>query len=530
VTSHSSEGKNSTAENVATAVGSGSSNSIAAKEGLGKPAWLQYLFAAAAVAVATLINLGLHDWMGHQAIAVVYLLCVVLIALVVGRGAIFFGTFLSAVGWSFMHAPPRFSFQIAGFYDKIMLATYFVVALTVGQLTTQLRRERARERRREAVASALYNFTRDLAGASSMDELCRLGVRNLKSLFDAEIAAFLPPEGNLSTQSLVAHPASSWTPAPQEREAARAELELPNKQTLRDKPRRDLFLNLDLGESGKGLLAFRFKRPPLSWIGNLAVDFSGQFALAIERHLMRKAELSHKILSESERMSRALLNSISHELRTPIATIIGAASALNATGQLPASHLELTSEILTASDRLNRVVQSLLSAARLQAGQLRPKLEWCDVSDLVNVSLKGVEKSLRQHPVSLNLPSSLPLVNADFVLMEQVIANLLLNVATHTPEGTQIFIQASEADGSLILEIADNGPGLVAADLDRVFELFYRAANAKPGGTGLGLAIVRGFIEAQGGTVAAANQASGGAMFSIRLPCRPKPALIQEDL
>lgn len=487
------------------------------------PVWRQYGVALLMFVGASAFNLAVHNWIGHQAIAIVYLLSVMLIALVVDRGPIVFGTFLSAVGWSFMHAPPRFSFQIAGFYDKMMLATYFVVALTVGQLTTQLRKQRAVEQQREAAATALYRFAQQLAGNADLDELIKRGVRGLAQLFNADIAVLIK-----SGSGFEKHRASQWEPERDELDEAAVRLR--DHNGYQSDSAHSVFINLHLGAIDSGLVALRWESPQEVNVRLLALlhEFCEQFALAIERHQLRRAELQNKLLTESERMSRALLNSISHELRTPIATITGASSGLSASGGLTSQQHNLASEILSAGNRLNRLVESLLSAARLQSGQLRAKLEWCDVSDMVNVVLQNLETQLAQHPIHVRLPASLPLVQADFVLMEQVLSNLLLNVNAHTPSETAIEIRAHEAANGLTIEVADSGPGLL--EPERVFDLFYRAPNAKPGGTGLGLAVVKGFVEAQGGQVTAANQTSGGAVFSIHLPCASKPALIPEDL
>jgi len=498
------------------------------------PAWRQYALAFLTFVGASVFNLALHEWIGPQAIAIVYLLSIVLVALVVDRGPIVFGTILTAVGWSFMHAPPRFSFQIAGFYDKMMLATYFVVALTVGQLTTLLRHQRAVEQRREAASTALYHFTRELAGAASLEQLFQIAVREIRRLFKADVALLLPASASLLPTRWEIHGSSTWSPAAAE--LARAPTGFAGQDSL---PKawppatgtNVAFLKLHQGDLEFGVLALRWKQDSAPEIPlPRLTDFCGQLSLAIERLQHRKAELDHKLLAESERLGRALLSSISHELRTPIATIKGAASGLTASGALTERQQQLTSEILAAGERLNRLVQSLLSAARLQAGQLRPQLEWCDISDVIEVALRGVEKDMPSHPVRLQLPPHLPLVKVDFVLMEQVLANLLMNVHAHTPPDTRIEISAHPSEDWLRLEVADSGPGLPAQDPARVFDMFFRAPKARPGGTGLGLAIVKGFIEAQGGQVTAANRPEGGAVFSIRLPCQAKPALMHDDL
>lgn len=345
----------------------------------------QYALAFAVFLAVSIVNLWLQELIGYQALALVNLLAVVMLALFVSRGPILFGTALTALGWNFLFVPPRFSFHVSSFYDKMMLATYFVVALTVGQLTTRLR----------------------------------------------------------------AH---------------------------------------------------------------------------------REAEIKAKLLAESERLSRTLLNSVSHELRTPLAAITSATSELRAYDTLTPRQQKLTAEIQTASARLNRVVQSLLSAARIKSGQLRPKLDWCDTADLIGVSLQEVIDLMGNHPVETKIAPGLPLVKMDFVLMQQALVNLLVNAATHTPAGILIDLSARIDKKHLFLEVADSGPGLPPESLERIFDLFHRAPTAKPGGTGLGLAIVKGFVEAQGGRVQAANRPEGGAVFTICMPVPDMPHFPEEIL
>jgi two-component system sensor histidine kinase KdpD len=351
-----------------------------------QPAWRQYALAVAVFTFVTVLSFFLQRLFGYQAIALIYLLSVVLLALFISRGATFFGTVLTAAGWNYFFAPPAFAFNISDSYDNMMLITYFVVTLIVGQLTARLRAQ-------------------------------------------------------------------------------------------------------------------------------------------------RDAELNAKLLAESERLGRTLLNSVSHELRTPISAVISAAHTLQSTSVLTGEQQSLVTEIESASSRLNRVVQSLLSAARIQSGQLRPKLDWCDMADLVHVTLRGIKDQIYNQRILIFISKNLPLVRADFVLTGQALANLVINASTYAPPDTDIEIIAQIEGDSFTLTVSDDGPGLPPDQLDRVFDPFQRAGATQTGGLGLGLAIVKGFIEVQGGRVQAGNRATGtGAVFTIFLDATDSPKLPQEML
>jgi two-component system sensor histidine kinase KdpD len=218
--------------------------------------------------------------------------------------------------------------------------------------------------------------------------------------------------------------------------------------------------------------------------------FVRQVALVLDRQRLRDAEQDAKLLAESERLSKTLLDSISHEIRTPIAAITSAVSSLSDAREAPQIQRAMVAEIQEAAGRLNRLVGNLLSMTRLESG--------------------------------------LPLARMDFVLMQQVLANLLLNAASHTPPGTTVRISAAMEEKTLTLTVADEGPGLPPDELPLIFEKFYRARTAPAGGTGLGLAIVKGFVEAQGGQVAAANRPGGGAVFAVRMPVGEQPTVSAE--
>lgn len=264
---------------------------------------------------------------------------------------------------------------------------------------------------------------------------------------------------------------------------------------------------------------------------NLLENFIAQISSAIERELLSEINTKSIIVAESERLYKTLFNSVSHELRTPVSTIMGASENIlrEASQQSPARNEEYAREIHAAAERLNRLVANLLDMTRLESGMIQPKLDWCDIRDVINSSIKGLEKELSANSVTVIVEEDMPLVQLDFGLMEQAITNLLHNAAVHGPAGTAIRVEASHKDGSCIIVVTHAGPGLPPEGAQRVFDKFYRAPTAKTGGTGLGLPIAKGFVEAHKGTITARNHPGGGAEFTITFPVtsatlEPKPA------
>lgn len=491
----------------------------------------QYLAALAIVAVVTLLGLGIQRWLGYQAIALIYLSAVVLLAMFVGRGPNLFAATLTAMCWNFLFVPPTLTFRIGGLHDAMLFGMYFLVALATGQLTARLRLQQQAERQREQRVSALYQLTRELANAGDFPQVLSVALREVGAAFDADAALMLPDPG--ANQRLTPYPTGLWVLDEKEESVAAwaFQHDQPAGRFTDTLPQAaGLHLPLSTGEKPSGVIALRFRgiKPLSTQQRNLLDSFVRQIALVIDRQRLRDAETNAKLLAQSERLGRTLLNSVSHELRTPLAAVSSAVSSLRASNELTPTQQNLAAEIESASARLNRLVQSLLNAARIQSGQIKPNLDWCDVADLVQVSCRGVENLLAQHTVETRLASDLPLAKVDFVLMEQALSNLLVNAAAHTPAGTPIEIIARVEGRELILEVADRGPGLPTNELERIFDVFHRTADAKPGGTGLGLAIVKGFVEAQGGHVQAANRAGGGAVFTIRLPVPDAPSLPEE--
>ncbi|MGA2241587.1 MAG: sensor histidine kinase KdpD [Verrucomicrobiota bacterium] len=483
----------------------------------------QYLFAAGAVAAMGVLNLALVKFTGPRVPGLVFLLVVVLLALKVGRGPVLLAGALSALAWNYFFLPPRFTFIVANIEDGILFGLYFVVAIVLGQLVARIRLQEEAERRREERATVLYEMSRDLAEAGSRDEIVWQLVSQINRVFHTPVAVALP-ENN----KLFAHPDSSLTLSEKElsvadwafrqrKAAGRFTDNLPGAEAL----------HLPLATERKvfGILAVGFPDKRLTLAQrDLLETFARQAALVLDRVELRTAAEQARLLAESEKFSRTLLNSISHELRTPLAASTSAASALAAAGTAtPEQQRALIGEIQEANARLNRVVGNLLDVARLESGQVRPRLDWHDARDLVQTTLRELQRELVAHPVKLDLPDAPLLVRLDFSLVQHALANLLLNAANHTPPNTPIEVSAQLANDQLTLSVADRGPGIPPEWLPRIFDKFFRAPSAPTGGSGLGLTIVKGFVEAHGGTITATNRPGGGVMFTLNFPQPEKP-------
>lgn len=440
-----------------------------------------------------------------------------------GPGPVLVAAGVGALAWDFFFIPPVHTFSVGHLEDTMMLGIYFIVAIVTGVLSARSRAREKAIRQREEKTSALFALAKDLSSAHSQNEVIKAAASNIGKYFDADVAVFLgEADGDVSAMP---HPASSMSPDTKEVSVA-AWVYWNEKRAGKNTETLPFAQATSYPMSGP--------RYPLGVIGvrshqnqKLSVDqesllenFIRQIASAVERELLNEYTKRSIVLAESERLYKTLFSSVSHELRTPVATIMGASENLmrdisNASGH---SNLDYAREIHLAAERLNRLVAHLLDMTRLESGMIQPKLDWCDIHDLIHSALKELEEELSRHTVSVSVQEDMPLVKLDYGLMEQALVNLLHNAAVHTPPGTSIRVEASVDEKECVMVVADSGPGLPQEVPPKVFEKFYRAPNAKTGGTGLGLAIVKGFVEAHNGTITASNRATGGAEFVIRIP------------
>jgi two-component system sensor histidine kinase KdpD len=474
-----------------------------------------------------LAALSLASWFivphsGYLSVGLFFLLAVIVLSLRVGPGPVFVAGVASALTWDFLFIPPVFTFTIARFEDGLMFFTYFVVAFISGQLTARVRAQERNERMREDRATALFHLTQAISSARTLDDAVFAALRQADKYFGAKTALLLD-DGNGS--ALLPHFAGSFPVNDKERgvadwawrnrkKAGRFTDTLPSSEGFH--------LPLIRDDAAIGVLILKMPDEATLSLAqrDLAESFASQLAQLVEREQLRAAGEREKLLGESEKLHRTLLDGVSHELKTPLAVLSAAVENLAAADE--ATRSDLADEIKTATRRLNRLVNNLLDQTRLESGALRPRLDWCDGHDLVNAAVEGVAELLEGHPFETNLPQDLPLFRADSALMEQVIANLLLNAALHTPQGTPIFLAGGldRAKSRIYFTVADQGPGLPPAMRERLFQKFQRGDAAKAGGLGLGLSIIRGFVTAQGGDVVAGENPGGGAVFTVYLPYR----------
>lgn len=482
----------------------------------------QYLTSAIIIFLSALICYPFSEYLGYQTVSLILLLIVALLPLKFGVGPVLLAAGMSALLWNFFYIPPRFTFAIGLPQDILMFLTYFAIAAVTGTLTARIRvRERA-VRQREEHSSALFALTKQLTAAKTQDEVAAAAVKNVSSFFGAQAAIFLcQPDGDIFTS---AHAASMFTVDEKEFGVA-AWVYWNEKKAGR--------FTDTLPSAAATYYPISGPRYPLGVIGvkngtgmqfpaeqeSLLQNFIAQIASTLEREQLNELAKQTVVFAESEKLYRTLFNSISHELRTPIAAIIGAAEGLSRS----AHRSDEVGEIQTAAERLNRLVENLLDMTRLESGQLAPTMDWCDVNDLIRSTVHKLQKELAGRSVRISLHDDFPLIKMDHGLMEQVFTNLLLNSSLYTPEDASVEITGN-VDGNLCrFTVSDNGPGIPAEALPHLFEKFYRVPGSRSGGTGLGLSIVKGFVEAQKGTITVRNKSTGGAEFTIILPTETHP-------
>ncbi|HKE89992.1 MAG TPA: sensor histidine kinase KdpD [Gemmatimonadales bacterium] len=495
-----------------------------------RPTLTQYGWGALVVAVCTVVGAVLGRYSSITDVAMVYLLGAGVVATRYGRGPSVFAAFLSIGAFDFFFVPPQYTFSVTDVRYVLTFTVMLGIALVISGLTLRIREQAETARTRERRTGALYAMSRELAAARGQRELIDVATRHLQDTFGAQ-AQFLLPDATGRVAVPVGTPpgyplddkelsVAQWVFS-QGRTAGVGTDTLPGSQAF--------YQPLVASRGTVGVVGLRpadparFEDPTLR---QLVETFAGQAALALERGLLTEQTQREQLEIEAERLRTALLSSLSHDLRTPLAAITGAASSLleERSGLSDATRRDLLKTILEEAERMTRLIANLLDMIRVESGALEVQKEWQPLEEVIGVALIRLDVRLRDHPVGVRLPPDLPLVPLDAVLVEQVFVNLLENAVKYTPAGTQIEISAVAESGVVRVEVADRGPGLPAGEEVRVFEKFYRAPEtAARGGIGLGLAICRGIITAHGGRIWAENRPGGGAAFRFTLPLSGAP-------
>ena len=483
--------------------------------------WREYIAAVLVVAGVTAAAVLVRAHIDYWVVALLYLFVIVILGLRLGQGPILLAATLCALTWDYLFYPPLYTFRLNRFADMLMFSMFFVIALVTGRLTGRIRSQERAGRLREQRATALYQLTSVLASVQSADEMLRSATRQIQELFGARLVVLI--EDQTQPGRFALHPAASYPVGDKELTAAQWAFDHHRRAGRFTEIQPDsegIYLPLVTG--GRHLGVMGVKLPPVATLSPAQRDmldgFATQIALALEREQLRLVNEAEQLRAASDRLHRTLLDCVSHELKTPLAVIASATDA--ASDSPPGQGVPFAQEIRTAVQRLQRLVNNLLDSTRLESGVLRPQLDWCDLADLINTTLRATADVRQGRTMRVELAPDLPLVRMDFGLIQQALTNLVHNACQHTPGAAEITLSAGadEAAGMVWLAVADTGPGLREEQREQLFSKFFRGQPGKTGGLGLGLSIVRGFVEAHGGRVEAQTPPAGGARFVIYLP------------
>jgi len=469
----------------------------------------------------------LWPWLGTENVSLVFLTAIVAVAAGCGLWPSLFATLLSSLCYNFFFTAPYYTFTIDDPANIVAVVVFTIVAIIVSNVAARARVQALTATERARTTELLYAFSRKLAGTGTLDDVLWAIAHQTALMLNVRVVLLLPengvlavkggypPEDQLDAADLAAAQ-WAWQHADQAGHGS----------NIRTEAKR-LFLPMRTGRGAIGVVGIDSDRDdplPTAAERRLLEALIDQSALAIERvHLVEDMERVRRTF-ETERLRTALLTSISHDLKTPLAAVLGAAGTLrDLASKLDQDQKdELLATIIDESERLNRFIANLLDMTRLESGAIIPNTARHDLHEIVGSVLRRAGKMLQPNRVELDLAGDLPMLELDAVLFEQVLFNILDNASKYAPPDTAITIRSrSEPGDTVALQIMDEGDGIPASELGQIFEKFYRARKGDRvrAGTGLGLAISRGFIEAMHGTISAANRTDrSGATFTIRLP------------
>ena len=493
-----------------------------------------YAFALLTIAVAVGLGMAVWPWIGSKAVDLLFITGVVAVAVRFGLWPSLFASVVSALCYNFFFTEPFYIFMISEPADAIAVVFFFIVAILVSNVAARARIQAVTAMARARSTELLYAFSRKLAGAGTLDDVLWATAYQTAVMLKVNVVLLLPEDGSIAVKA--GYPpedtldsadlaAAKWA-WESKRSAGRGSDTLPGAKRL--------FLPMNTGRGAVGIVGIDSEKPgPLLTPDQrrLLDALMDQSALAIERVRLVEDLDRAKRAAETDRLRSALLTSISHDLKTPLAAVLGAAGTLRSLSDVldQQAKADLVATIIDEAERLNRFIANLLDMTRLESGAVVPNAALHDLGEIVGSALERAGKILVRHRVEVDLAKDLPMVSIDPVLFEQVLFNLLDNAAKYAPAGTTVRIQSWRDRDSVVLQVLDEGEGVPSGDLEQIFDKFYRVQKADQvqAGTGLGLAISRGFIEAMQGTVSAANRTDRrGAVFTITLPVPAQPHIL----
>ncbi len=495
-----------------------------------------YRWAIAATGICTVIAWLMYAHFDPANLIMVYLLGVVAVAARYGRGPAVLSSFLSVVLFDFCFVPPRFTFAVADSQYLITFVVMLLVALVISDMTASTRQQARIAGHRERRIASLYSMSRELAATRGEENILHIAVKHVAEVFEAQAVVLLPdatgrifyPESEGTAQSCHGSDLSvaQWV----------YDHGQPAGQGTDTLPGGDMvYLPLKASSGMIGVLALLPLNPArlaLPEQQRLLETFVSQIALALERVRVAAEAHSVQLKMETEQLRNALLSAISHDLRTPLAAIVGASSSLVRDDDRLSNQArhELGQAIYDEATRMSSLANNLLDMARLEAGTVVLNRQWQPLEEVVGGALAGLSTRMVNHPVNIRLPHDLPMVEIDSLLIERVFANLLDNAVKYTQPGTPIEISAASRQDELVVTVSDRGQGIPAGEEKLIFEKFHRAAReGNQGGAGLGLTICRSIVEAHGGRIWEDNLPSGGAAFHFTLPLAEPPLIEQEE-
>jgi two-component system sensor histidine kinase KdpD len=492
-----------------------------ADEGLVRPAAQAVGIVALTGTVAAAARTLLHV----EDVEMIFLLGVMATALLAGRRASLVAAALSVGVFDWFFVPPFYTLDVADHRYVTTFAVMFLASLVIGTLVLRLREQREEALDRARRTAALHAASRELSGALDLPAVARATCRGAARALGAEAAWFDVTEGEVVRAVAVEPPGAALGEQAAELAgwvAAHGSPAGPGTGNQGSEPFTAVPVRSFAGVMGVLAVQPRDGRAPTHEQRGLLEALAQGAALALDR--VRHADEARRASLEVEReaLRSQLLSTVSHDLRTPLSSITGAATALREDAGLDAAtRRELTDSIVDEAERLERLVGNLLDMTRLEGGAVVPKREWVPVDEVVGSALTRLERRLAGRPVRTELEPDLPLLSVDPVLIEQAVTNLVENAVKHTPAGAELSVSASRAGGDVLLEVADRGPGLPPGEEERIFERFHRGAAAGARGSGLGLPIARAIARVHGGRLVARQREGGGAVFSLTLPVPP---------